>query len=66
MALLFPAYAGVIPVFRLCPIVARTFPRLAGVIPATRQAVIYTITFPRPCGGSTLTTLRKKQIIGLS
>lgn len=30
MALLFPAYAGVIPVFRLCPIVARTFPRLRG------------------------------------
>lgn len=51
MALLFPAYAGVIPVFRLCPIVARTFPRLRGGDPYIDDLLTDLQTFSPPCGG---------------
>ena len=51
MALLFPAYAGVIPVFRLCPIVARTFPRLRGGDPYYTRTIQYQDIFSPPTRG---------------
>ncbi len=45
---------------------ALLFPAHAGVILSMQSLSNLEITFPRPRGGSTLTTLRKKQIIGLS
>ena len=42
------------------------FPAHAGVIQGSCRNGFRPRTFPRPRGGSTLTTLRKKQIIGLS
>ena len=42
------------------------FPAYAGVIPTVGGKEMSMEAFPRLRGGSTLTTLRKKQIIGLS
>ena len=42
------------------------FPAHAGVIPYRSKAILRSTPFPRLRGGFTLTTLRKKQIIGLS
>ena len=63
---LFPAHAGVIP--RSCQFwdCQKAFPRPRGGDPIFTKAITHWAGFSPPTRGSTLTTLRKKQIIGLS
>lgn len=63
---LFPAHAGVILLALSATVAAIPFPRPRGGDPNSFTPEAIHADFSPPTRGSTLTTLRKKQIIGLS